>query len=228
MLIAAAARVCSSRVLGRRAAGARLIQDLHPSGRGPHGTRHGAIISDGSPYCPAAPRTLLELGPLARDATRDQAASHDTRTAELARCKPSRLTAEDADGYHRVTCPAATGKTRRPLRPASMTLDRDRPEILTPPPGPPACCTQQTLTIPPDVMAKTAQEHDCPSAAWRRSCTRRTGAQRGFATLKDPRRPHHPRPVPPHAPDPPAPVHHLPGHHPQPADHHSLGQAPGS
>jgi hypothetical protein len=169
-----------------RTAGATLIQDLHPSDRGPHGTHHGAIISNGNLYCPQAPRTLLDLGPLARDATREQAASHDTRTAELARYKLGKITAEDADGYHRVMCPAVTGKVRCPLRPQSLTLDRDRPEILTPPPDPPACCTQQTLTVPPDVLAKTTQKHDYPSAAHRRSYTRRTGAERGFATLKDP------------------------------------------
>jgi hypothetical protein len=33
---------------------------------------------------------------------------------------------------------------------------------------------------------KTAQKHDYPSAAWRRSYARRTGAERGFATAKDP------------------------------------------
>ena len=63
----------------------------------------------------------------------EQAADHDAKTAELARYKLGRLTADDADGYHRVQCPAAMGKIRCPLRPASMTLDRDRPEILTPP-----------------------------------------------------------------------------------------------
>jgi hypothetical protein len=67
-----------------------------------------------------------------------------------------------------------------------MMLDRDRPEILQPPGHPPACCTQQTLTVPPEVTAKTAQKHDYPSAAWRRSYARRTGAERGFATAKDP------------------------------------------
>jgi hypothetical protein len=169
-----------------RAAGASLVQDLHPSGRGPHGTHHGAIISNGNLYCPDAPRQLPELGPLARDATREQAAARDTRTAELARCKPGRITSDDPDGYHRVMCPAVTGKIRCPLRPQSMTLDRDRPEILTPPQDPPACCTRQTLTVPPDIVAKTAQKHDYPSAAHRRSYARRTGAERVFATLKDP------------------------------------------
>ena len=169
-----------------RAAGAALVQDLHPHDRGPKGTCHGAIIATGNLYCPCTPRTLTELGPLARTATKEQAADHDSQTAELARYKLGRLTADDEDGYHRVQCPAAMGKVRCPLRPASMLLDRDRPEILRPPEHLPACCAQQTITVPPDVLAKTAQKHDYPSAAWRRSYARRTGAERGFATAKDP------------------------------------------
>ncbi len=169
-----------------RQAGAALVQDLHPHDRGPKGTHDGAIIANGNLYCPNTPRPLLELGPLARTATREQAADHDAKTAELARYKPGRLTADDQDGYHRVQCPAAMGKIRCPLRPASMTLDRDRPEILQPPGHPQACCAQQTITVPAGVLAKTAQKHDYPSAAWRRSYARRTGAERGFATAKDP------------------------------------------
>ena len=169
-----------------RAAGAQLVQDLHPSDRGPQGTIHGAIITNGCLYCPATPQPLLHLGPLAPAATADQVTAHDQQTAELARHKLGRLTADDTDGYHRVTCPAAMRKLRCPLRPASMTLDRNRPEILTPPEHPPACCTQQTLTIGPDIAAKTRQKHDYPSAAHRRSYARRTAAERGFSTVKDP------------------------------------------
>jgi hypothetical protein len=83
-------------------------------------------------------------------------------------------------------CPAVMGKIRCPRRPDSMTLDRSRPEILTPPQHPPACCTQQTITIPPQVAAKTRQKHDYPSPEHRRSYARRTGAERTFSTTKDP------------------------------------------
>jgi len=127
-----------------------------------------------------ASRTYADLATLTADLPAGLTA------AKLARYKLGRITADDADGYHRVQCPAAMGKVRCPLRPASMLLDRGRPEILQPPEHPPACCAQQTLTVPPDVLAKTAQKHDYPSAAWRRSCSRRTGAERGFATTKDP------------------------------------------
>ena len=169
-----------------RLAGAQLIQDLHPHDRGPRGTHHGAIIANGNLYRPATPRTLLEPGPLARDATPGQAAAHDLQTAETARHKLGKITADDASGYHRVARPAATGKIRCPLRPASIRLDRNRPEILTPPQRPPACCQQQTTTVPPEVNAKTAQKHDYPSKEHRRSYARRTGAEPTFATAKDP------------------------------------------
>jgi hypothetical protein len=169
-----------------RAAGAQLIQDLHPHDRGPRGTHAGAIIANGNLYCPATPRTLPELGPLPRDATPEDTAAHDAQAAELARHKLGRITADDADGYHRASCPAVLGKIRCPLRPSSMTLDRGRPEILTPPEHPPACCTQQTITVPPQVAAKTRQKHDYPSPAHRRSYARRTGAERTFSTIKDP------------------------------------------
>ena len=46
-----------------RAAGAQLVQDLHPTDRGPQGTIHGAIITNGNLYCPATPQPLLHLGP---------------------------------------------------------------------------------------------------------------------------------------------------------------------
>jgi hypothetical protein len=169
-----------------RQSGAELVQDLHPADRGPKGTHHGAIIANGNLYCPATPTTLLELGPLARDATPDQTTAHDQQTTETARYKLGRITTDDADGYHRVMCPAVMGKIRCPLRPASMALDRGRPEILTPPGHPPTCCTQQTITVPPGTCAKTAQKHDYPSAAHRKSYARRTGAERTFSTAKDP------------------------------------------
>ena len=178
-------RDAGARAIPLRQSGPELIQDLHPSDRGPRGTHHGAIIANGNPYCPATPTTLLELAPLARDATPGQAAAHDQQTAQTARHKPGKITSDDAGGYHRVTCPAATGKIRCPPRPASMTLDRNRPEILTPPEHPPDCCTQQTITAPPEAAAKTRQKHDYPSAAHRRSYARRTGAERTFSTAKD-------------------------------------------
>jgi hypothetical protein len=169
-----------------RALGANLIQDLHPNDRGPNGTHMGAIQANGRLYCPATPTTLLELEPLARGASPEQRTAHDTLSNELARYKLSPITTPDPDGYHRAICPAAQQKLRCPLRPQSMTLPHTRPQILTPPEHPPACCQQQTITVPPSVNAKTAQKHDYPSAAHRTSYNRRSAAERTFSTVKDP------------------------------------------
>jgi hypothetical protein len=169
-----------------RQLGAELIQDLHPNDRGPNSTHMGAICANGRLYCPATPTTLLDIGPLPRAATSEQTTTHDQRTAELARYKLSAITNHDRDGYHRVSCPAAQGKLRCPHKPTSITLPNDRPTVLTPPEHPPVCCTQQTITVPPSVNAKTTQKHDYPSASHRNSYHRRTGAERTFSTIKDP------------------------------------------
>jgi hypothetical protein len=169
-----------------RRAGAQLVMDLHPNDRGPKGTFEGAVLCNGNLYCPRVPKALLELGPLARGATEEQVADHDARSAELARYKLGRACADDADGYHRVECPAVMGKLRCPLRPPSMALPHDRPEVLSPPEHPQKCCVQKTLTVPPTVNAKTAQKHDWGSPAWRSSYARRSAAERTNSTIKDP------------------------------------------
>lgn len=168
-----------------RKLGASLIIDLHPNDRGTHGTHHGATCHNGNLYCPATPTALLELSPLHRGASAEQTHAHDQRCQELAHYKLSAITRHDPDGYHRVICPAAQAKLRCPLRPISMTLPHHRPTILDPPEHPPVCCTQQTITVPPSVNAKTAQKHDYPSPQHRTSYNRRSAAERTFATLND-------------------------------------------
>jgi hypothetical protein len=90
-----------------RAAGAALVQDLHPHDRGPKGTHHGAIISNGNLYCPQTPPALLNLGPLARDATREQATAHDITTAETALWRTANSAASPATTKTATTAPRA-------------------------------------------------------------------------------------------------------------------------
>ena len=179
-------RVPEHFALPLRAAGAKLVMDLHPQDRGPQGTHHGAICHNGNLYCPGTPTKLFELSPLARGANAEEVSAHDGRATELARYKLGRTSADDADGYHRVGCPALMGKVRCPLRESSMALDYTRPEIISPPKHPPTCCTQLTITVPPSVNAKTAQKHDYPGPAWRRSYARRSAVERSNARVKDP------------------------------------------
>jgi len=172
--------------LPMRALGANLIMDLHPNDRGPQGTFGGAILHNGALYCPATPKRLFELGPLARDASSAVIEAHDKMTDELACYKLGRISADDADGYHRVLCPAVMNKCRCPLRKDSMELSFDHPEVICRPVRDARCCRQKSITVPPSVNAKTAQKHDYPSRAHRRSYARRTAVERSNSRVKDP------------------------------------------
>jgi hypothetical protein len=96
------------------------------------------------------------------------------------------LSGDDADGHHRVMCPAAVGKLRCPQRPESMSRAYSRPEIFEPPEHPPVCCVQVSITVAPSVNAKTRQKHPYPIQAHRLSYGRRSAAERANSTIKDP------------------------------------------
>ena len=168
-----------------RQAGAQLIQDLHPHGRGPRGTHHGAVIANGNLYCPMTPKPLLELGPLPGGAPEDISA-HNQQTAELAKHKLGQITADDTDGYHRVMCPARHGQDPLPS-PAGLNETRPRPARDPHTARAPADLLHPAdHHRPPAVAAKTRQKHDYPSKEHRISYARRTGAERTFSTIKDP------------------------------------------
>ena len=126
-------RVPEHFALRMRALGASLVMDLHPNDRGTQGTHGGAICFNGALYCPATPSALFLIEPLSRQASEEETKVHDAHSAELFRYKLGKTSALDADGYHRVACPALLGKLRCPAREASMALCFSRPEILNPP-----------------------------------------------------------------------------------------------
>jgi hypothetical protein len=169
-----------------RLAGGELVMDLHSSDRGPQGTHFGAVIANGGLYCPSTPSALLSLGPLRKDASKEEMSTVDQMTAELDRYRLGRVTRDDPDGYRRVMCPAQLGKCRCPQRRESIKLPHDRPTVLDPPQNPPACCVQKTITVPADIASKTAQKHPYLTSAWRQSYKRRTAAERTNSTIKDP------------------------------------------
>jgi hypothetical protein len=111
-------RVPATWAIPLRAAGASLVQDLHPSDRGPHGTHHGAIISNGNLYCPQAPRALLQPGPLARDSP----PSRCPRTIPGPRNSPAASSARSPLRTSAATTGSCTprpwGKIRRPSAPS--------------------------------------------------------------------------------------------------------------
>lgn len=169
-----------------RRLGAELVQDLHPNDRGVQGTHMGAIKAGGSLFCPATPEPLLELSPLARGASEAETEAHDRKADEAERYRLSPVTSRDGDGYRRLACPAVKAKLRCPLRVESMKLPYNRPQVEEAPDPLPPCCIQKTITVPAAVNAKTVQKHPYPSPSHRRSYARRSGAERAYASVKDP------------------------------------------
>ena len=84
-------------------------------------------------------------------------------------------------------CPAVMGKIRCPLRPASMTLTRDRPGDPHPARAParllhPADHHRAT----PDLRQEQRKNTTTHRSSTGKSYARRTGAERTFSTAKDP------------------------------------------
>ena len=210
----------------RRAAGpgpapARPRPPRHPPRR--HHRQRQPLLPGHPPHAagtrPAGPRRHPRTRP----------AAHDQQSAETARHKLGQITSDDADGYHRVMCPAAMGKIRCPLRPASMTLTRDRPEILTPPEHPPACCAQQTITVPPQTWPpRPGRNTTTPPGAHRRVLRPAHRRRADLLHRQGPRQQQHrPRLDPAHGPGPAHALAHLPARRPQPAHPDRLGRPPG-
>jgi hypothetical protein len=179
-------RIPQNRASPLRTAGASLIQDLHPSDRGPRGTHAGAIIANGNLYCPATPPHAA--GTRAARPHRHASAGRRPRRQDR-RGRPLQARPPHRRRRRRLPprpVPGRHGQGPLPAPPRVHETGPGPPGDPAAPEHPQACCEQQTITVPPGVGAKTRQKHDYPSAAWRRSYARRTGAERGFATAKDP------------------------------------------
>ena len=208
-----------------RAAGAQLVQDLHPHDRGPKGTHHGAIIANGNLYCPATPRALPELGPPARDATPEQATAHDGKTAELG---PLQARPPHRRRHRRLPPGRVPGRHGQDPLPAPPRLPDAGPGPARDPHAPGA---------PPGLL-HPADDHR-PGGRERENPAETRLPVRGLAPLLRPphrrrtrlrhhqgprRQRHRPRLVPPHGPGTPHAVHHHPADRPQPAHRHRPGK----
>ena len=153
--------------LPARALGYKPVMDYRADQLGIQANTGGALLAEGSWYCPALPEPLIT----ATARLRDHAISPGLYDQQITARRPYLLKHKDgsgADGYQRLTCPA-TGHHPRlicPLRQASLTPRDGRPKVLQPPPEPPRLCTQTAITIAPDVGARYRQDLPYGSPAW--------------------------------------------------------------
>jgi len=162
--------------LPARALGYSPVMDYRADQPGIQANTQGALLIDGTWYCPALPEPLIT----ATASLRDHAIDGETCTAQIAARTPYQLKRKDrpdADGYERRSCPALGGHPRLmcPLRKASLSPRDGRPKVLQPPEEPPKICRQTAITIAPGTGARYRQDLPYGSPAW----------QARYATLRN-------------------------------------------
>jgi len=174
--------------LPARALGYQPVMDYRADQLGIQANSGGALLAEGTWYCPALPGPLITATASLRDhlITREL---YDQQITARACYQLKRKDGPDADGYQRLTCPAAGHHPRLicPLRPASLTPRDGRPKVLQPPQEPPRLCRQTAITIAPDVGARYRQDLPYGSPAWHaRYATLRNTIEGLNGLVKDP------------------------------------------
>jgi hypothetical protein len=165
-------RACTQALPGRfhlpaRALGYSPVMDYRDDQLGIQASTGGAILVEGSWYCPALPEPLITATTRLRGHAIDRELYHQQITARAC-YQLKRKDGPDADGYRRLSCPATGGHPGLmcPLRPASLTPRDGRPKVLQPPQELPRLCRQTAITIAPDVGARYRQDLPYGSPAW--------------------------------------------------------------
>jgi hypothetical protein len=170
-----------------RALGYALVMDYRGDDLGRQGEAGGALIVDGTLYCPAMPEALIaataehRTGEISDELLR-------TRLAARADYRLPKKAGPDPDGYERYTCPATGAHPHLccPAREHSLTLGIGRLPVFPPSPAPSICC-QATITVAPDVGARFRQPLTYGTKAWQRTyATLRNTIEGQNGYLKDP------------------------------------------
>ena len=153
--------------LPARALGYRPVMDYRIDQLGIQASTGGAILVEGTWYCPALPGPLIT----ATTGLRDHAITRDLYDQQITARTAYQLKRKDgpgADGYQRLSCPAAGTHPGLicPLREASLSPLDGRAKVLQPPPEPPRICRQTAITIAPDIGARYRQDLPYGSPAW--------------------------------------------------------------
>jgi hypothetical protein len=171
-----------------KALGYSLVMDYRIDQLGLQANSGGAVLVEGTWYCPSIPASLVAATVDYRAGVIDEErwkARIDARSPYALKRKDR----PDADGYERLTCPALGDHPGLmcPLREASLTPRDGRMKVLDPPADPPKLCRQSAITIAPDVGVRHRQALAFGTEAWaRRYATLRNTIEGTNGYLKDP------------------------------------------
>ena len=174
--------------LPARALGYKPVMDYRADQLGIQANTGGAILVEGTWYCPALPQALIT----ATTRLRDHAITGDLYHQQIAaRCpyQLKRKDGSDTDGYQRLSCPALGRHPALmcPLRAGSLSPRDGRAKALQPPPEPPKICRQTAVTIAPDTGARYRQDLPYGSPAWHKTyATLRNTIEGLNGLIKDP------------------------------------------
>ncbi len=153
--------------LPARALGYSPVMDYRADQLGIQASTGGALLVEGSWYCPALPQPLITATARLREHAVDREL-YDQQIAARTPYQLKRKDGPDADGYQRLSCPALGTHPGLmcPLRQASLSPRDGRPKVLQPPEEPPRICRQTAITIAPDTGARFRQDLPYGTPAW--------------------------------------------------------------
>jgi hypothetical protein len=153
--------------LPARALGYRPVMDYRDDQLGIQASSGGALLVEGTWYCPALPEPLITATARLRDHIIAREL-YGQQIAARACYQLKRKDGPDTDGYERLSCPALGDHPGLmcPLRKASLSPRDGRPKVLQPPEEPPKICRQTAITIPPGTGARYRQDLPYGTPAW--------------------------------------------------------------
>jgi hypothetical protein len=154
--------------LPTRALGFSPVMDYRVDQLGRQANSHGAVMVEGSWYCPGLPEALVSATSDFR-AQRIDEATYAARILARADFALKRKSGPDPDGYERFMCPALGEhpKVRCALRTSSL-VHLGKRTVATPPRESPTICSQHSITIAPDVGGRFAQSPAFGTVEWAR------------------------------------------------------------
>ncbi|MFI1729121.1 hypothetical protein ACH40E_07765 [Streptomyces acidicola] len=152
-----------------RAMGYEPVYDYAKDQLGVQAGFAGAELVEGNWYCPSMPEELKEATKdLINEKIDKQTWINRIRARAAYLFMPKQR--PDAEGYRRVMCPAEANRTQCSLK--AYTLGRGiHLPLIDPAPSPagsPSCCSQKTVTVPPEAGANLWQPLQYGSEAWQR------------------------------------------------------------